>query len=261
MNKRGMGALCAFLITAAMTPALLAQAGVFGGGPMGGRAWGGMRGGFGFGPPVTGEPYTAVRTIAHVQTLANGTTISHTATVNEARDSEGRTYSATTEDRDGHTFVSYRVVDPVAGTVTSWTSNSKKAMVMNLPDRSQSSRWGRGQANAAGHPAFRRNGAKPTVQSLGSQTVNGVVADGTLTTFVIPAGREGNNEPLTITRQTWRSTDLQLVVQSVDTDPRSGTTTMNVSNIQRGEPQASLFQPPAGYSVQQVTRGRRFAGQ
>jgi hypothetical protein len=41
-------------------------------------------------------------------------------------------------------------------------------------------------------------------------------------------------------------------------DPRFGTTTMQLTNVVRAEPDATLFQVPAGYTVTQG-RGRRGA--
>jgi hypothetical protein len=97
------------------------------------------------------------------------------------------------------------------------------------------------------------------VESLGSKTIGGVVADGTRSTRVIPAGAHGNDQPLTITHEAWVSSDLKIEVMRTDSDPRSGTTTMELTNIERSEPPASLFQAPAGYTVQEHTFGRHNA--
>jgi hypothetical protein len=42
-----------------------------------------------------------------------------------------------------------------------------------------------------------------------------------------------------------------MVVKSMRTDPRFGTTTYTVTNVQRTEPAAALFTVPADYTVQQ----------
>ena len=41
----------------------------------------------------------------------------------------------------------------------------------------------------------------------------------------------------------------------VDTDPRNGTTTMELTGISRDEPAAALFQAPAGFAVKERTMG------
>jgi hypothetical protein len=89
------------------------------------------------------------------------------------------------------------------------------------------------------------------VQTLADQTIEGVLAHGKQVTTTIPAGSIGNDQPILITSETWYSPDLQTVVLSKRNDPRIGESVMAVTNIQRGEPSAALFQVPAGYSVKE----------
>jgi len=49
----------------------------------------------------------------------------------------------------------------------------------------------------------------------------------------------------------WYSPDLQIVVKSTRNDPRFGTTTYALSNVQRTEPAAALFTVPADYTVKE----------
>lgn len=217
------------------------------------------RGNFGF-RVITGAPYSAVRTTTHVETLADGSTITRTNVVKESRDSEGRTYSESKSENGD--FVSYRVFDPVAHESITWSSRNKEAHVMHLPDPSQFR--GRGPAaDASGNApgprpgeaagGFRRNGVQPDVKSLGGASVAGVYAEGTRITRTIPAGKIGNSEPLVSTHESWLSPDLKIEVKRVDSDPRNGTTTMVLSDINRGEPDVSLFQVPEGYTVKEQT--------
>jgi hypothetical protein len=90
-------------------------------------------------------------------------------------------------------------------------------------------------------------------EELGTQTINGVLAQGMRVTRVIPAGQIGNEKPITIVRESWYSNDLQTVVMSKRSDPWSGETTYTLTNIQRSEPDASLFTVPSDYTV---TQGR-----
>jgi hypothetical protein len=93
------------------------------------------------------------------------------------------------------------------------------------------------------------NGADDKVQTLADQTIEGVLAHGKQVTTTIPAGTIGNDQSIVITSETWYSPDLQTVVLSKRNDPRIGESVMAVTNIQRGEPSASLFQVPAGYTA------------
>jgi hypothetical protein len=88
-------------------------------------------------------------------------------------------------------------------------------------------------------------------ESLGTQTIEGVSAEGTRSTITIPAGEIGNTLPLEIIDETWHSPELQLVVMSKHRDPRSGETTYRLTNLSRSEPDRSLFEVPAGYTVQE----------
>jgi hypothetical protein len=89
------------------------------------------------------------------------------------------------------------------------------------------------------------------VESLGTKVVNGVNADGTRTTHTIATGEIGNSAPIQIVSERWYSPDLQTVVQSTRTDPRFGTTTFTLSNIQKTEPAATLFSVPGDYTVKE----------
>src|SRR5207249_9818645 len=82
-------------------------------------------------------------------------------------------------------------------------------------------------------------------ESLGTQTINSVTAQGTRYTRTIPAGQIGNEQPIIIVSERWYSPDLQIVVMSKRSDPRFGETTYQLTNLQRSEPAASLFQVPA----------------
>lgn len=87
------------------------------------------------------------------------------------------------------------------------------------------------------------------VENLGTQVIEGVVAEGTRTTETIPAGEIGNEKDLLIVNEVWIAQDLRAVILSKRTDPRMGETTYKLTNIQRSEPPASLFEVPAGYKI------------
>jgi TonB family protein len=86
-------------------------------------------------------------------------------------------------------------------------------------------------------------------ESLGTQTIEGVQAEGTRSINTIPAGAIGNERPIEIIHERWYSPELQMVVLSRSVDPRMGETTLRLVNLSRGEPDASLFQVPSDYKV------------
>jgi hypothetical protein len=206
---------------------------------------------------LTGEPYTATRKTTRQQTLADGTTINHETIVKEARDSAGRTYREShpeiQAEAEGGDFTTVVVVDPVNRVTISWNNRVKQATIYHMPDpqpaRSDAAAIPRLEATA--RPPETNPEPSPQIEKLGVQTINGISATGMRITRVIPAGRIGNDQPLTITDETWRSAELRLVVRSIHDDPRTGLTTTELTDIQQGEPDPALFQAPEGYTAKE----------
>ena len=86
-------------------------------------------------------------------------------------------------------------------------------------------------------------------ESLGVQNIEGVQADGTRSITTIPAGAIGNERPIEIVYEKWYSKDLQMIVMSKHSDPRSGEQTYKLTDVRREEPASILFSPPAEYRI------------
>jgi hypothetical protein len=91
----------------------------------------------------------------------------------------------------------------------------------------------------------------PNRESLGKRTIEGVEAEGTRTTFTIPAGQIGNERPIEIVSEQWYSPELQTMVMTRRSDPRMGETTYKLTRIDRTEPMRSLFEVPPDYTVKE----------
>jgi hypothetical protein len=87
------------------------------------------------------------------------------------------------------------------------------------------------------------------VEPLGKKMVEGVEAEGRRSTVTIPSGEIGNTLPIEIVDENWYSPDLQILVMTRHSDPRSGETTYRLTNIKRNEPDRSLFGVPADYTI------------
>ena len=87
-------------------------------------------------------------------------------------------------------------------------------------------------------------------ESLGQKMIDGVLADGKRVTTVLPAGSIGNQQPITVLSEQWFAPDLEILVMTKHSDPRTGETTYSLSNITRGEPAAGLFDVPPDYTIQ-----------
>jgi hypothetical protein len=105
---------------------------------------------------------------------------------------------------------------------------------------------GSGVFRVVGDKAALRNA---TSESLGKQTIEGVNAEGTREVSTIEAGAIGNDRPIQISTESWYSADLQMNVMTKHSDPRNGDESFRLTNINRAEPAAYLFQLPAGYQI------------
>jgi len=214
------------------------------------------------GRTITGAPFSASFSTETKQVLADGNQILRNSTGTVARDSQGRTRRDMTLPGIGLLAGSNQapphvvmINDPVAGSQYVLEVDQKVARKMPLRHA------GKPGADAGNTPELRGRAVDQshvTTAALGTQTINGVVAEGTRTTRTIPAGAIGNTNPIVITVERWYSADLQTVVMMKRSDPRMGETTFQLTNIQRQEPESSLFQVPADYTVKQG-RAARFA--
>jgi hypothetical protein len=89
------------------------------------------------------------------------------------------------------------------------------------------------------------------MENLGSKVIEGVEATGTRSTVTIPAGEMGNEKPMAIVTERWYSAELNVVVMTRHSDPRGGESTFRLTQISRGEPERSLFEVPADYTVKE----------
>jgi len=204
--------------------------------------------------------------------LANGNTISRTNSTNIYRDGQGRVRMETTvKHPDGTTSTHVMIHDPVAGVVHNIDTQNKVShdAVLHAPPQN-----GQGRGRGPG-PGARPNGATAAVangrgprrtdpnlvtEQLGTQTMSSVSATGTRMTRTIPAGAEGNSQPIVSVHETWTADDLKVPVMVKSSDPRFGTSQTQLTNVIRAEPDPTLFQVPAGFTVVKDHGGPRGRG-
>jgi hypothetical protein len=276
------------LVSAAL---LLAAVPVFAQGPGGpggpggahgftGRGFGGpMEGGFGMmRQPVTNAPFSATFTSTSTEKLQDGTVLTNTTTRIATRDALGRTREEVTmpsrPDGDGKPHTMIVITDPIAHTITQLHADQKVAVVHQIPTPRPHDGPGR---RGPGGPPPQDAGAAPPAEGgqgprgmhedknvvtadLGSKTIEGVVATGKRVTRTIPA--TGADKPIIATHEEWISPDLKIELSRSDVDPFRGTHTTVVSGLSKAVPDATLFQVPQGYTVEQAPQhaGRRGPG-
>jgi hypothetical protein len=109
--------------------------------------------------------------------------------------------------------------------------------------------WVQEGSVGAGAQMILRDKADVQKKPLGKRLIEGVECEGTLSTLTIPEGRVGNDRPIEVTTETWRSAELKLDLLRRFNDPRFGETTYRVVNLVRAEQPRSLFEVPAGYEM------------
>ena len=218
------------------------------------------------GKVIKGAPFSATGTSERLQTLQDGTVIRHTSEVTMYRDSQGRSRHEVTFSGLGGLASSENprkmvaIADAVNG--EHYMLDAENKVAHKGPARAKDpERAARFEQKIQERIQREEAAGTRKTESLGTQMINGVNAEGTRITRTIPAGRIGNDKPMQIVSERWFSPELQIVVKSTRSDPQFGTTTYTVTNLQKSEPSAALFSVPADYTVtQDGPRGRRGPG-
>ena len=213
---------------------------------------------------VPTSPYSGVQEYSSVQTLADGTHISHKqGPENIYRDSQGRTRTERdvcigTAGSPDAALVEIR--DPVSGFAYILDAQKQIAHRFALqvkhsttPSTTDTSTSGAALALKLADPHQNSSGPTMISESLGAQTMEGIPVEGMRTTEIIPEGFEDNDRPITIVSETWMSSELKIVVFTKHNDPRNGEVTGRLTNIDLSEPAPSLFQPTPGYKIVEET--------
>jgi hypothetical protein len=223
---------------------------------------------FGFpGKVVKGAPYSAQAVTQFTQTLADGNHVQKTSTSAVARDSEGRTRTEHSMGAIGQMTASGTAAkavfihDPVAGMSYALDPNSHTARQMAIRSHNQNPGSSTGSGRGGSRPGSpgdstavgprRPELAARKTEDLGTQVMDGIAVQGKRITHTIPAARAGSDRDIDVVTESWYSQDLQAVVMSKTSDPRSGESVYKLTNINRAEPDHALFTVPSDYTVQQ----------
>lgn len=218
---------------------------------------------------VKGAPYSAVAVTETVQMLGDGNRIAQRSSTTVYRDSTGRTRREVTMTdakmapaiviSDPSTGVNY-TLDPQNRTAIKHESPVMKKVELARVEGELRLKLDDEKKRATLQPSANAETLKkrqPVKEPLGRQMIEGVEAEGVRTTRTIPAGQIGNDLPINIVSEQWYSPELQLLVMSKHSDPRTGETTYRLTNINRIEPDRTLFEVPADYAVSSEVEVKR----
>ena len=200
------------------------------------------------GKAVTGRPLSASEERHTLQILGDGTRIEKTDTDKFYRDDQGRTRI---EQADGSVSINDPATHKTVRRKATTSSNQDVAKfkeelndyTVRIIDQELQLQVTKLKAETAARSDVITGTGRE--EDLGYQPINGVTARGSRTTTTIPAGQIGNDRPIQIVSERWYSSDLQMNVKTVNSDPRFGETTYQLTNILQGAPAPTLFQIPA----------------
>lgn len=194
-------------------------------------------------------PYSAETRFTEVTKRPDGTTDTRISRGSQARDAEGRTYSADERDwtylEHGKRMLGkemlYRIDDPVAHTDTHWASSTKEVKVVHE----------QGSTHPDGGCKCDPD-APHTEEKLGEKVIEGVVAEGTRKTYVAADPNKHRRQII----ETWFSPELKIVALEITDDSDLGPSRFELRRIVRGEPDVRKYRPPRDYVVHDITDRR-----
>jgi hypothetical protein len=193
---------------------------------------------------VTGAPFSADAVSETMQIGSDGRKITSRSVARIYRDSAGRFRREETTRQIGLPGVvvdvppSVTITDPVSG--IKYTLNIKAGTFDEFLYK---------PAADAGIESNAKADQNSKIESLGVETIAGVLAEGTRITTIIPANKIGNPQPVEVVSERWYSTELKVIVSSRNSDPRLGVQSYRLINLRRWEPPIEIFSPPPDYKL------------
>jgi hypothetical protein len=203
-------------------------------------------------PPKAQAPFSLLLQTEWVKTLSDGGTITSVNERHIARDSKGRIYQerwflvpkngkieskmTTIQISDPNTHTLYNcfmLEEPHQCELSTYTPSTsavyrfESPSTGTLPD----------EAGSVIH------------DNLGKQLISGVETVGTRDAVIYNPGVFGNDRKVTVEREFWYSPQLGINLLSKRSDPRFGTQTFTATNLILSEPDAHMFDLPAGFKI------------
>ncbi|HEY6388014.1 MAG TPA: energy transducer TonB [Candidatus Acidoferrum sp.] len=192
-------------------------------------------------PAVRGLPFSAKVELQTVSQLQDGTLITRKTYNLDARDSAGRTHNEMrnwiTAEGEEPKLTRVELYDPATRTRTDLFPLSKLARQWVVA------------AGAQATPVAATAKPETAREEIGTDTIEGLPVKGTRVTQTYAAGALGNDRLLTIVTEYWYAAELRLNLLTKRTDPRYGVQTVRVTELQRQEPDATLFAIGDDYKV------------
>jgi hypothetical protein len=198
--------------------------------------------------PIPNEPFSAVVNIERTIVRQDGTIIQLKSLRAVARDSGGRIHNelralVPISSPSTPPVLSVHLYDPHTrvSTEINVLKRTFQTRTMNHPPSTEppSIRFAAPDGNAPPNEFAQQ-------EDLGIRDIEGVTAHGIRETQTVKD--ENSGKEIAITDEYWYSEDLRVNLIMKHHDPRKGTTTMQITQITRTEPDPAFFEIPEGYT-------------
>lgn len=200
--------------------------------------------------PIPGVPFTAVVNVERLLVQPDGSVVCMKTGRQIARDSRGRIYNEmrtlVPESGSGApTVLRIHLYDPQTRIATNlnvpqqvyWTVTANRPPATVPPTLLDATPAG----SALQQNEFTRK------EDLGIQQIDGIPVHGVKEMQTISSDTSGKGKEITVTDEYWYSDDLRINLLIKHSDPRTGTVTMSVGQMQRTDPDPAIFEIPAGF--------------
>ena len=202
---------------------------------------------------MKGMPYRAKKVFACEETLADGTVAKAKKSFLQWRDSQGRVRIQSLDREFDGSLETYtvQVLDTVDHILWQWDEGKDSSHQTIETKYKFRHEFDQGPTDFQFAQWLQSEGPGYKDVRLPPIWINGVYAIGDLILNVYAPGVSGNNSdhPVTATSESWLSVDLGEIVKSVNKDGNGRKDMKDLFILDRLEPDAALFEPPAGNEV------------
>jgi hypothetical protein len=197
--------------------------------------------------PVPGAPFSATVEILSHENLPDGSVNTRTTTVHIARSSSGRIYNerrqlVSTAFQGKPPLLSAHIYDPSSRLSIFFNPYERLARETILAQPPTAPANAVPSRTPVDDPYFKQ-------EEIGTQPLGGLTLTGIRKSHTIPATMSGTGHEVVIVDEYWYSPDLSIYMIIKHNDPRTGEQIVAVSNVERHEPEASVFAVPPTYKV------------
>jgi hypothetical protein len=197
--------------------------------------------------PVPNAPFAAKVEIISHDLLPDGTVNIRTTINHIARSSSGRIYNerrrlVPVNFKGDPALLSGHIYDPSSRLNIFYDPSTRIARETTLPQPPRPPANSVPSRTPPNNPYFKQ-------EDIGTQPLGGLTLTGIRKTRTIPAAASTTGKDIVIVDEYWYSPDLSVYMIIKHNDPRTGEQIVAVTDVDRHEPEASIFVVPPTYKV------------